>query len=1029
MKADKAPVPGPPYAELHALSNFSFQRGASAAEELIERAADLQYSAIAITDECSLAGIVRAHVAAKVGDMRLIVGAEFHLEDGPSFVLLAPDREAYAQISRLITRGRQTSPKGRYRLLRRDCDGLSRCLALWLPDREAQADDGRWLAEGTAAAWLAVHLHRGPDDREKLQRLQALATASGLSCVAAGGALFHAPERKPLHDVLTAVRLRKPVYDCGLALLPNAEPHLRNRETLAELYPQALLQETLTIAHRCTFSLDELRYEYPSELVPQGHTPASWLRELTLQGIGYRWPEGASTAVTQQIEKELQLIAELRYEPFFLTVHDIVREAVRRGILCQGRGSAANSAVCYALGITAVDPIRQHGLFARFLSRERAEPPDIDVDFEHQRREEIIQYVFAKYGRERAALAATVICYRSRSALRDVGRALGVEEEDIKRVTGALTWWDQPDQLAERLREQGFDPDTLRMQQWLALTQTLRGFPRHLSQHVGGFIISQRPLHELVPIENAAMPDRQVIQWDKDDLESLGLLKVDVLALGMLTAIRRCFELVKAFGGPALTLATLPAEDPKVYAMIQKAETIGVFQIESRAQQNMLPRLKPENFYDLVIEIAIVRPGPITGGMVHPYLRRRQGLEKADFPPRLASILGRTLGVPIFQEQVMEIAIQAASFSGGEADQMRRSMAAWKKNGDLEKFRDRLIGGMLANDYTAEFAEQIYQRILGFGSYGFPESHSASFALLAYASSWLKHHHPAAFTAALLNSQPMGFYPPSMLVREARRVGVEVRPVCVNRSLWECTLERRDDGAAAIRLGLLQIGGLAEAAAQTLVATREQQGLFRSADELARRSGLGRRELGLLAAAGALQSLTGHRHAARWDVAAQSPDTQLDLARPEEPRARLRAPSEAEDVLADYRSTGLSLRQHPVALVRQRLARSRVLTAASLRELADKAPARVAGLVMFRQRPGGANGVLFMTLEDETGTANLILRPAFVDRCRAAVLGSRFAVAAGELQKAEGIVHLMVGQLADVSHWLADLPGMSRDFH
>ena len=1056
------------YAELHCLSNFSFQRGASHADELVVSAARLGYAAIAITDECSLAGIVRARDAIKSyveqrekalseatgatleathrewpPEPALIVGAEFHLRDGPSFVLLAPDIEAYSQISRLITRGRQTQPKGRYELHRRDCDALDRCLALWLADEHSTSEHGRWLAERTAQTWLAVELHRGHDDASLLAHRQQLAQESGLRCVATGGVLFHDRSRKMLHDVLTAVRIGKPVSECGKALLPNAERRLRSIDELLTLYPRELIAETLRIAARCHFNLEQIKYDYPAELVPQGYDATSYLRFLTEQGMREHWPEGAPQKVRDQIKKELDLIADLKYEAFFLTVQDIVREAKRRGILCQGRGSAANSAVCYTIGVTAVDPSKENLLFERFLSKERNEPPDIDVDFEHERREEIIQYVFEKYGRHRCALAATVISYRTRSALRDVGRALGMEPEDIDRVSKALAWWDKKEELANRLAEQGFDPAAPRLQHWLRLTSELTGFPRHLSQHVGGFVITQRPLAELVPIENAAMPGRQVIQWDKDDLESLGLLKVDVLALGMLTALRKCFKLIDSVEPQKhYTLANLPKDDAPTYAMIREAKTIGVFQIESRAQQSMLPRLLPEEFYDLVVQIAIVRPGPITGGMVHPYLQRRaeqrkrkeQGLPAQTnfdhyYPPQLHDILQRTLGVPIFQEQVMQIAITAAKFTPGEADNMRRSMAAWKRHGGLEHLKERLIGGMLKNGYPLDFAEEIYQRILGFGSYGFPESHSASFALLAYASSYLKCHHPAAFIGSLLNSQPMGFYPASMLVAEARRSNVEVRPVDVQHSHYECTLERVEGSEhPALRLGLLQVEGLSENAGSAIAQAR-RLGAFKSTDDLARRASLSRRELLMLANAGALESLSGHRHAARWNVAAHQADTDLQLDNRFEAASELRAPTPGEDVLNDYRSLGLSLRQHPLALLRERLSTRKVSTAKEVADAKDRSKLRVAGMVMFRQRPPTAKGVMFMTIEDETGSVNLILRPQFVENHRAEVLGARVAVVTGEVQSTSGVIHLMVEKFRDVSYLLSEIPSLSRDFH
>jgi len=828
----------PEYAELHCLSNFSFLRGASHPEELVGRAAALGYAALALTDECSLAGVVRAHLAARESALKLIVGSELRLADGTHLVLLATDRHGYGALSSLITTGRRRGRKGAYALSRADVEaraghGLLALLA---------AGDPHWLgAHFPGRAWIAVELHCGPDDRARLDTLRKLSRESGLPLAAAGDVHMHLRSRRLLQDALTAIRLGMTLERCGRALFPNAERHLRARVRLAQLYPPELLAETVAIAARCRFSLDELRYEYPQELVPEGATPAEHLAQLTGEGLARRFPDGVPQRVRALVDYELQLITELRYEAFFLTVHDIVRFARERGILCQGRGSAANSAVCYALGITEVDPARLQTLFERFVSRERDEPPDIDVDFEHQRREEVIQYLYGKYGRERAALAATVICYRARSAVRDLGKALGLPPEQVDRAAKSLSWWDGGRVLPERLAEAGLDARNASLQRLAALVEELVGFPRHLSQHVGGFVISRGPLAELVPIENAAMPERTVIQWDKDDLEALGLLKVDVLALGMLSAIRRALDLL------GLRMQDVPAEDPVVYAMIQKADTIGVFQIESRAQMSMLPRLRPVCFYDLVIEVAIVRPGPIQGGMVHPYLRRRRGEEPVDYPSEaVRGVLERTLGVPIFQEQVMQLAVVAAGFTPGEADRLRRSMAAWKRKGGLEPFREKLLQGMLERGYRREFADALYHQILGFGEYGFPESHSASFALLVYVSAWLKCHHPAVFCASLLNSQPMGFYAPAQLVQDARRHGVEVRPPDVCASVWDCTLE---DGA--VRLGLRMVGGLAQAAAGRIVLARVQ-GLFACVEDLARRAALDRRELRCLAA-GALK--------------------------------------------------------------------------------------------------------------------------------------------------------------------------------
>ncbi|MEP6886429.1 MAG: error-prone DNA polymerase, partial [Gammaproteobacteria bacterium] len=767
------------YAELHALSNFSFLRGASQPEELIAQAKRLDYRALALTDECSLAGVVRAHVAAKQHGLPLIIGTELTCLDELKLVALATDRASYGAMSRLISRARRAKSKGHYALARTDLENaLDGCLIIWLPraDRAAaqrQEQDGRWLCERfPGRLWIGVELLTGGFDGRRLQLLEALGEELDLPRVAAGDVHMHRRGRRALQDVLTAIRLNTPLQSLGFAVFPNGERYLRPLPRLRELYPAPLLAQTLAIAERCSFKLDELSYEYPEEIVPAGATPSSHLRALTLRGCVRRWPKGAPPAVSESIEHELRLIAELKFEPFFLTVHDVVQYARSQGILCQGRGSAANSTVCYCLGITEVDPSRMSMLFERFVSKERNEPPDIDVDFEHERREEVIQYIYAKYGRERAALAATVICYRPRSALRDVGKALGLNLAQVDQLARGMQWWDGQRIDPERIRASGFDPDDPVIARLIALTAEILGFPRHLSQHVGGFVIARGRLDELVPIENAAMPDRTVIEWDKDDLDALGLLKVDVLGLGMLSAIRRAFDLINDFGRPAhpgssaapaeLDLASVPAEDPAVYEMICRADTTGVFQIESRAQMSMLPRLRPQNYYDLVIEVAIVRPGPIQGEMVHPYLRRRSGEEAVTYPSKaVEAVLKRTLGVPIFQEQVMQLAMVAAGFSPGDADRLRRAMAAWKRKGGLEPFQRQLIDGMRERGYAESFANQIFNQILGFGDYGFPESHAASFALLVYTSAWLKHYKPAAFCAALINSQPMGFYAPA----------------------------------------------------------------------------------------------------------------------------------------------------------------------------------------------------------------------------------------------------------------------------
>ena len=788
----------PSYAELRCLSNFSFLRGASKPEELVERAQALGYTALALTDECSLAGIVRAHVAAKKQGLKLLVGSQFQVQSDAPFtlVVLATNLNGYGNLCEFITRLRRTAPKGTYRLTLKhiSADALADCLVIAVPQRgsaQAQTDSvARWLLlHFLGRCWLGVEQLRLMDDEMRLHRLRQSSELTAVPLVAVGDVHMHLRSRKALQDVLTATRIGKPLTACGHALAPNAEQRLRSRLELAQCYPEALLAETLKIAERCAFSLDELCYQYPSEVVPPGETPASYLRRLTDEGMGKRWPAGTSDKVRQQVEHELALITELRYEHYFLTVYDIVAFARSQHILCQGRGSAANSAVCYCLGITEVDPARASVLFERFISRERNEPPDIDVDFEHERREEVIQYLYRKYGRERAALTATVISYRPRSALRDVGKALGFDEAALDALGSGHRWWGEDGLAPERIREAGLDPDSLKVRQLVALTGQLMGFPRHLSQHTGGFVLTRGPLSRLVPIENATMADRTVIEWDKDDLDAMGLLKVDVLALGMLTAIRKSFDFISQRKGFAFRLQDIPDKDEATYDMICAADTVGVFQIESRAQMSMLPRLRPRAFYDLVVEVALVRPGPIQGGAVHPYLNRRQGKEPVDYPKGLEAALERTLGVPVFQEQCMQIAIIAAGFTPGEADGLRRAMGAWRRTGGLGQYERRLVDGMTERGYELAFAQRVVEQVKGFSSYGFPESHAVSFALLVYDSSWIKRHHPAEFLAGLLNSQPLGFYTPSQLVQDAKRHGVDVRPVDVMVSDWDCTLE------------------------------------------------------------------------------------------------------------------------------------------------------------------------------------------------------------------------------------------------
>ena len=1037
----------PAYAELQCVSNFSFLRGASHPEELAERAHQLGYGALALTDECSLAGVVRAHMMAKQLGLRFIVGSQFFLQqqEGPAFnlIALAQNREGYGNLAELITLGRTRAEKGSYLLHASDLAtpsaalahlrGLPDCLLILAPAYAMEEDELR-----RQAAWLKRHfpgrayvglniLHRVWDDVHR-RRVESAAAAQDLPLVAIGDVCMHVRSRKTMQDTMTAIRLGKSIPECGHELAPNAEQHLRSRLRLANLYPAATLAQTMQVVERCSFSLDELRYEYPDELVPPGFTPAAYLRQETYVGAHRRFPGGIPAHVQAQLEHELQLIAEMAYEPYFLTVYDIVRFARGRQILCQGRGSAANSAVCYCLGITEVDPARGTMLFERFISKDRNEPPDIDVDFEHQRREEVIQYIYEKYGRDRAALTGVVISYRPRSVLRDVGRALGVDLGLIDKIAKSHRWWDGKTGLAERFAENGLDPDSGLARHWWELAQRLMGFPRHLSQHPGGFVIARGKLSRLVPIENAAMPERSVVQWDKDDLDALGLLKVDILALGMLSVIRRALAFMSELRGEPFELQDIPAEDPATYDMICQADTVGVFQIESRAQMSMLPRMQPRTFYDLVIEVAIIRPGPIQGGMIHPYLMRRQGLEPVTYPsPDMEKALARTLGVPIFQEQVMQIAMLAGGFTAGEADQLRRAMAAWRRKGSLGTFQDKLIRGMLERGYTREFADSIFRQIEGFAEYGFPESHAASFALLAYASSWLKCHAPAAFLAALLNSQPMGFYSPSQLVQDARRHGVEVRPVDVCASDWEARLEPGEH-EPAVRLGLRMISGLKQEAGWRIEEARAVRG-FADLRDLALRAALTREDLQVLAAANALVSLAGNRRQALWQSVAGAPER--GLLRPAaiaEDALALKPPTEADDIVHDYRSLGLTLGRHPLALLREALLRKRFMPAEVLHGFADGQLARACGIVTTRQRPGTAKGVMFVTIEDETGLVNVIVWPTLVEKQRKEVLDSSLLGVYGVWQNERGVRHLVAKRLVDLSWMLGRLSTTSRDF-
>jgi error-prone DNA polymerase len=1042
------------YAELQCASHFTFLRGASGPDELAARAAALGYRALAVTDECSVAGVVRAHTEAQKLGLHLIIGSQFQLtgEDGkPAFslVILAQNRAGYGNLCELITLARTRAEKGAYHLMPSDLAiskeagphsnylhlrGMPDCLVLLTPrygiDSAELIEQARWLAQTfPGRAWIALTLLLQSRDDWHRDIVEQAARQTGLPIVATGNVCMHVRSRKPLQDTLTAIRLGKPIAECGYELAPNAEQHLRARVRLANIYPRETLAETVRIAAQCSFSLDELRYEYPDELVPPGETPATYLRKETWIGANRRFPGGVPHAVQVQIEHELTLIEEMQYEPYFLTVYDVVCFARREKILCQGRGSAANSAVCYCLGITEVDPSRSTLLFERFISKERGEPPDIDVDFEHQRREEVIQYIYEKYGRLRAALTAVVISYRPKSVLRDVGKALGVDLAIVDQVAKSHRWWDSKKELAQRFAECGLDPDSTIARHWADIAMRLMSFPRHLSQHPGGFVIARGKLSRLVPIENAAMKNRSVVQWDKDDLDALKILKVDILALGMLSMLRRAFDMITVWRGEPFSMSDVPKEDPVTYDMICRADTVGVFQIESRAQMSMLPRLKPRKFYDLVVQVAIVRPGPIQGGMVHPYLQRRQHPEMVTYPKQeLRPALERTLGVPIFQEQVMQIAIVAADFTPGEANELRRSMAAWRRKGDMEKFQEKLRTGMAKNGYDSKFIDAIILQIHGFAEYGFPESHAASFAALAYASSWLKCHEPAIFLAALLNSQPMGFYSPSQLVQDARRHGVEVRVVDIARSDWEATLERNGSTQPAVRLGFNMVNGLSAEAAWRIEEARAIKP-FADLNDLALRAQLTRHDLQALAYADALRVLAGNRREALWQAVASVADKGVLKQAPiREEAVKLEAPSEGQNIVADYASVGLTLGRHPVSLLRPMLTKKKFLPAEVLNTFADRQLARACGIVTCRQRPQTAKGTMFVTIEDETGLVNVIVWPALIEQFRRELLSSTLLGVYGVWQCESNVRHLVAKRLVDLSALLGRLSTHSRDF-
>ncbi|MXY39103.1 MAG: error-prone DNA polymerase [Rhodospirillaceae bacterium] len=1049
MPFDSRPGPGPvpAYAELQVTTNFSFLRGGSHPEELVMRAAELGYRAIGIADRNTLAGVVRAHSAAERAGLTLLVGARLDLQDGVSLLCFPQDKPAYARLSGLLTLGKRRAEKGDCHLRLADLPDLagSQCVVVLPPDGipecdppdRAAGENGSFsfiikqiadLFQGNT--WLAAScLYRG-DDARRLDRLAGLAAAAGVPLVATNDVHYHVPARRPLQDVLTCIREHCTLDEAGFRLFDNAERHLKPPQEMANLfhtYPYAIHQQS-EIVEKISFSLDQLKYVYPVDPIPEGRTPQQELERLTWRGAAERYGRHVPDRVRAALAHELALIGQLGYAPYFLTVHDIVRFARGRKILCQGRGSAANSAVCYCLGITAVDPGKVDLLFERFVSAERNEPPDIDVDFEHERREEVIQYIYAKYGRHRAGLTATVVSYRPRSAIREVGKALGLSEDTVDILARTVWGWSDDGLKPDYIRQTGLDPADPTLRRALLLALELVGFPRHLSQHTGGFVITDGPLHALAPIENAAMEDRTVVEWDKDDLDTLGILKIDVLSLGMLTCIRKGFDLLARHYGRRHDLATVPADDSAVYDMICKADTLGVFQIESRAQMSMLPRLKPRDFYDLVIEVAIVRPGPIQGDMVHPYLRRRNGEERVDFPSReLEDVLGKTLGVPLFQEQAMKVAIVAAGFTPSEADQLRRAMATFRKTGKIHGFRTKMVEGMVARGYERDFAERCFRQIEGFGDYGFPESHAASFALLVYVSAWLKCHYPAAFACALLNSQPMGFYAPAQIVRDAREHGVEVRPVDVNRSGWDNALEPGADGAMALRLGFRQVKGLREEAMERLVAARGNG--YPDPWTLWRRAGLPAAVLERLARADAFGSLGLDRRRALWAVrrfrpaalplfAAMDEDEQ-----PGDPPAALPAMTLGEQVVDDYASVRMTLRAHPLALLRGEAPFDRATRHGDLLDCRNGQRVEVAGLVLIRQRPGTAKGVVFMTLEDETGAANVIVWPHALERYRPVVMGARLVRVVGEVQKEGLVIHIVARRLEDLS---ARLDGLGR---
>ncbi len=1045
------------YFELHCRSNFTFLEAASHPDELVQRAAELGYAGLAMTDRESIAGVVRGHAPAKEAGLQYIVGTEVHPLDAPAMVLWPTDREAYGRMCRLLSLGRGRCEKGRCELRFDDIAEFAQGILAGVIVDTGSDDDSlnhsRSFLRGPFrdvfgdGGYMLAAFHRGVDDAAKAAWLRDLSLSCDVPLLASGDVRYHTAQRMVLHDCLTAIANHSTIDDIAGQRLRNSQHHLRTLDEIGELYrdvPDAIAR-TLEVASRCTFRLDELKYEYPVELAPPGKTPIEHLKRLTWEGAQQRWPDGVPAHVIDMLRHECSLIEELHYEAYFLTVWDLVRFARSQNILCQGRGSAANSAVCFCLGVTSVDPTQTDLLFERFISRERNEAPDIDVDFEHQRREEVIQYLYEKYGRDRAGLTATVTTYRAKSAIREVGKSLGISPDIIDAIAKFAGSYSSEPELPQRCRDAGMDPDTPLGKRFLHLTKTLIGFPRHLSQHVGGMVMTAGNLCELCVTENAAMPGRTVIQWNKDDLDELGILKVDVLALGMLSAIRRCFELVKEHHGCALTLSTIPAADTPTYDMICAADTMGVFQIESRAQMSMLPRLRPRCFYDLVIEVAIVRPGPIQGNMVHPFLAARENPDAAVYPnDAVRRVLEKTLGVPIFQEQAMRLAVVAADFTPGEADQLRRAMAAWRRPGVIDRFRVKLLDGMKAKGLSPEFAEQVFHQIQGFGEYGFPESHAASFALLVYASCYLKCHYPAAFCAALLDSQPMGFYAPAQLIADARKHGVRVHGVDVNHSdvrtrlIGDSALQgRAQEGHSqegpAIRLGLQMVRGLPSSAAEQICRAREVGGPFTDLRDLTQRAGLPRGVIATLADADALASISHDRRAAVWqslatdDATASMPllaSLAPDCSVPDE----LVAMSPAEEVHRDYATTGLSLKAHPVSFLRSRLSGMGCVKAAHLPALRDGRHVRVGGIVLMRQRPSTAKGITFVTIEDESGAMNLVMFAAVWKRFFKVARASNAWIVDGKLENRQGVIHVIVGRVEDLSEMMNNLPTTARDF-